>query len=170
MLKLDLAELQRESSLRGHGAIAADDPLWKETHLRFVAPLDVNLRAEALHGGDVLVRASLRGDVTQSCTRCLVTVNVPVVEDVTILFGPVDEANPENDGDVRPIDPGAVLLDLAPAIREELVLSIPAYAVCSQACKGLCPRCGVDLNVETCQCVTGEADPRWDALRALKTD
>ncbi|MDH5590500.1 MAG: DUF177 domain-containing protein, partial [Gemmatimonadota bacterium] len=34
-------------------------------------------------------------------------------------------------------------------------------------CKGLCPKCGANLNTEVCDCVSSELDPRWDALRSL---
>ena len=37
-------------------------------------------------------------------------------------------------------------------IREEILLSFPAKILCSDSCKGLCPRCGADLNKEPCRC------------------
>lgn len=172
MLKLDLAALERAGSLRVQTAIPEGDALWAETDLRFLAPLAVDLQAEVVAGGQYLVRGTLRSEVAQDCRRCLKPVRVPVSQQVTFVFSPRDETEGEEDGDpeIRTIESDAQELDLGQAIREELVLTVPAYAVCSPDCKGLCPSCGVDLNVETCQCVRHEADPRWDALRALKTD
>ena len=41
------------------------------------------------------------------------------------------------------------------------------FALCRDDCKGLCPRCGADLNAGPCDCAPQTADPRWDALRKL---
>jgi uncharacterized protein len=52
-------------------------------------------------------------------------------------------------------------------IREELILAVPEYVLCREECRGLCPRCGKDLNEGPCAC-RPEPDPRWAALEALK--
>ena len=48
-----------------------------------------------------------------------------------------------------------------------VLLSVPLFAVCRDECKGLCPKCGTDLNVGTCACAP-ETDSRWDTLRAIR--
>ena len=58
-------------------------------------------------------------------------------------------------------------LDLRPALREQWLLAAPAFALCREDCKGLCPRCGADLNAGPHDCATQTADPRWDALKKL---
>ena len=65
------------------------------------------------------------------------------------------------------IEPQAVELDLRPTIREELILSAPAYLLCREDCRGLCPGCGQDLNRGSCTCPSSR-DPRWAALEALR--
>ena len=52
---------------------------------------------------------------------------------------------------------GLLLEDL---LREQVLLAMPLKAVCSEACKGLCPRCGLYLNGEACACQP-VADQRW---------
>jgi uncharacterized protein len=42
--------------------------------------------------------------------------------------------------------------------------------LCREDCRGLCPRCGSDLNVSECGCVVEEVDPRWRALQLLKKE
>ena len=61
-------------------------------------------------------------------------------------------------------------VDLAEPIREEVILAAPTYVVCHPNCRGLCARCGADLNETTCECAVEEPDPRWDVLRALKSE
>lgn len=170
MLKLDLAKLEREGSLQVQAVVPESDPLWDGTGLRFVSALEVDLIATSLASGEYLVRGALRGTVGQECRRCLCPVDVPVDVGVSFLFGAPDVLGEPGEGDIRPVDPGAGEIDLGEPIREELMLTVAPYAVCSPSCKGLCSRCGVDLNVDTCECTTEERDPRWDALRALRTD
>ena len=59
------------------------------------------------------------------------------------------------------------VVDLEPLIRDALLLELPAVPLCRPDCQGLCPRCGVDHNLTSCDCVDAEPDPRWAALRAL---
>ncbi|HKJ02985.1 MAG TPA: DUF177 domain-containing protein, partial [Longimicrobiales bacterium] len=76
----------------------------------------------------------------------------------------------EEDGDVRLFDDHVPELDLSDSVREEILLAVDLFVVCDPECRGLCPQCGVNRNVETCSCTTDESDPRWDALRALKEE
>jgi uncharacterized protein len=52
-------------------------------------------------------------------------------------------------------------------LRENLLLSLPLQPLCRDDCRGLCPRCGANLNQEPCGCERPPADPRMDALRKL---
>ncbi|MOA30578.1 hypothetical protein D3C78_1516790 [compost metagenome] len=56
-------------------------------------------------------------------------------------------------------------VDLRPYVEESFLLSLPYSAVCSDSCKGLCPNCGTDLNVEQCSCDTEVIDPRLAGLK-----
>jgi len=58
-------------------------------------------------------------------------------------------------------------IDLRPAVREELLLAVPQWVVCRDDCRGLCPRCGKDLNAGPCGCPPA-VDQRWYGLMALK--
>ncbi len=59
-------------------------------------------------------------------------------------------------------------VDLSPLIREQLLLSLPTRPLCREDCRGLCPRCGANLNAGQCGCSAAELDPRLGALRQLK--
>ena len=56
------------------------------------------------------------------------------------------------------------MLDVAETVREQLLTEMPIRFLCRSNCKGLCLKCGADLNVERCSCDTKEIDPRWAAL------
>jgi uncharacterized protein len=59
-------------------------------------------------------------------------------------------------------------VDLSPLFREQVVLAVPFAPLCSEDCKGLCPQCGADRNLERCDCKP-PVDPRWAALQTLKS-
>jgi uncharacterized protein len=60
-------------------------------------------------------------------------------------------------------------IDLDELVLEQLELSLPSRVLCSEECRGLCPQCGADLNVEQCNCKP-QIDPRWQALADLKAE
>jgi len=59
-------------------------------------------------------------------------------------------------------------IDLAPAVREQILLYIPPPPLCREDCLGLCPKCGKDLNDGACSCDRTVIDPRWAALKGIQ--
>jgi uncharacterized protein len=55
-------------------------------------------------------------------------------------------------------------------VREQLLLRLPDFVVCTEACRGICPQCGQDLNAATCDCVPEKAESPWDVLKNVKFD
>jgi uncharacterized protein len=74
------------------------------------------------------------------------------------------EAEPEDEGDDRYFYQGDHM-DLAPMLREHIILASPMQPLCRDNCAGLCPRCGKDLNEGPCQCPV-EAPPL--AIRVIR--
>ena len=60
-------------------------------------------------------------------------------------------------------------MDLDELVRADLLLELPTKVLCREDCKGLCPKCGKDLNFGPCDCKK-EIDPRWQALSDLFPD
>lgn len=101
-----------------------------------------------------------------SCSRCLDPYWQPVNIEFTEIFSshPVDNA--ENDLGEQPL-PSDGAIDLTPVIRDYASLDIPLHQVCKDECKGLCPTCGVNLNLEDCGHKQEYIDPRMEGLKAL---
>ena len=59
-------------------------------------------------------------------------------------------------------------IDLVQLVREQIFLAIPMKPLHSDACKGLCPSCGANLNETTCECRSDWVDPRLAPLLNLK--
>ena len=108
----------------------------------------------------------LEGEVASECRRCLTDVTMSVAEDVQLLFVEADTEGAD-DPDVYVVDPKAYELDLRPALREQWLLAVPAFAECRDDCKGLCPTCGADLNAGACECAPA-TDSRWETLRKVR--
>jgi uncharacterized protein len=61
------------------------------------------------------------------------------------------------------------MLDLIELIREQFVLALPMKPLCTDACRGLCPQCGTNLNKTQCGCAPKWEDPRLAPLKSLLT-
>lgn len=59
-------------------------------------------------------------------------------------------------------------LDLSDDVREALLLQLEPFPLCGDACRGLCPVCGINLNTGSCTCRTDREDDRWGPLDQLK--
>ena len=56
-------------------------------------------------------------------------------------------------------------LDLKEILRQKIILSLPSKPLCKSDCEGLCRKCGINLNRETCNCSKVQPDPRWINLK-----
>jgi len=86
----------------------------------------------------VTFRGRLTSRVEHVCARCLKRVEGPVDQSFELIY------------DVK----GKEELDTLDDLREVLLVDHPIRFLCREDCRGLCPRCGVDLNEETCSCET----------------
>ncbi|WP_158752408.1 DUF177 domain-containing protein [Acidobacterium sp. S8] len=145
-----------------------------------VGPLAVAGLAEVLeeHRGprevvpDIRLRAKYSGKVEVVCARCLEPVEHALKGDFDLIFRPLglDEGGSEHSITTDETEIGYYQksgLVLEDVLREQVLLSLPAKTLCRQDCKGLCPRCGRNLNSETCTCDAAPVDPRWSALSDL---
>jgi uncharacterized protein len=167
MLSFDIRALDSKAAqVEGH--LAADDPVWQEGDPKPSGPVKVSGRLSSAGAGRYYLSGRFEGRTDTSCRRCLTELTAPVQGEMHLIFADSDDEEAE-DPDVYPVDPRAAELDLRPAIREQWLLAAPAYPLCRDDCKGLCPRCGADLNQGACGCPP-TADVRWDALRKIGTD
>ncbi|HEX4008054.1 MAG TPA: DUF177 domain-containing protein [Acidobacteriaceae bacterium] len=147
-----------------------------------IGDLAVQGSAEVLHEhrgpkeiiSDIRTRAEWQGTFEVPCARCLDPVRHALGGDFDLLFrplgadaGPADRSLAAPDTEIGYYqEEGLVLEDV---LREQVLLSLPARSLCRQDCKGLCPRCGRNLNSESCSCEETPSDPRWSALSELRS-
>lgn len=126
--------------------------------------ITAELRAESVVEG-VLLTGSTTASVTLECARCLAGFASDVHADVCELFvAPGHEVSSDEDVyEVRGTE-----IDVEPALRDVVTLALPLHPLCREDCKGICARCGTDLNAGACGCVEDDVDPRWAELDALR--
>jgi uncharacterized protein len=166
MLRVDLGQLERKGRIRIDGAVPGDEASWDGAIAGLAGGVEVRLDVQTA-GSDIVVRGTFRAQVREECRRCLQPVEFEAADEVTLVYRQgLSDAEAEAQ-EVYTLGVGARELDLGPALREHLILSVPRYPVCRESCRGLCPRCGKNLNAGPCECRETEVDPRWGALREM---
>ncbi len=166
MLYFDIRAIE-SSAQPVDGVLETADPIWEEDDVRPSESVHVVGRLSAAGPGRFYFAGELSGSTIVSCRRCLVEVPTDVEDSVSALYAEpgLDDADED---DVYPLAANARTIDLRAAVREAWVLAAPAFVTCRPDCQGLCPVCGADRNVVSCDCRTTSTDARWDALRALR--
>lgn len=119
----------------------------------------------------VLVRARLRSVQRDRCSRCLENLELPLNIKIEEEFFVAADGTTSAEV-LAPEDPDAFLidsqdmLDMGEAVRQYWPGALAMQPLCRPDCRGLCPRCGRDLNQGACSCLP-EQDERWGALREL---
>ena len=111
----------------------------------------------------VSVKAEVRADVESLCARCREQVVRPIVAEMDAEFSRVpDSENP----DLYAFE--GTNVDLSQAISDALILALPFRFLCKEDCKGLCPKCGANLNAGSCSCPKEDDDSNpFAALRMI---
>lgn len=127
-----------------------------------------------LKGKRALVQGRLSANTEVDCDRCLSLVAIPIeaqfsVQYVTRLEYESSQAVAleEEDMAFSVFDDQAI--DIDQLVREQVLLTVPVRALCREDCKGLCPSCGADQNMNKCSCESTEIDPRWAVLKNLRS-
>jgi uncharacterized protein len=122
--------------------------------------------------GGVLVRCHAEVLLEAQCSRCL----APFCYSESIDFEEVyvQQTDPVSGRQIPLEDPDAFLIsqshtiDITEAVRQYTEMAAEMQPLCRPDCPGICPICGKDLSIATCQCDRTPIDPRWAALVALK--
>ena len=110
------------------------------------------------------LQGRLQGATEVDCVRCL----EPFHQKLDLKLG--DLLVQGRGGDPLLRIPESGFLNLAPLLREYMLLSIPSQPTCRVECQGLCAICGTNLNHSTCDHPDLEIDPRLQALKSLLDD
>jgi len=170
-MNIVVAQISEDEELRIHHLYPDGEPglIGEESHL--IGQTEVRLQASRA-GEKVGLVGSVSAVVEFECDRCLAPLSVPVEQSFDLIYVPplgVGEEHElgENDLSLGFYQEG--IIDVDDLAREQIELALPMARLCTEDCRGLCPECGANLNLDECACVEGLADPRWAALTELKS-
>jgi uncharacterized protein len=108
------------------------------------------------------------------CCRCLETATLPVDVSFRYTLTPVPEGQTAEieltDEDLECGFYDEDTIDLDAFIGEQIILQIPIRVLCRDDCRGLCPRCGANFNLEVCTCPEKVVDERLAVLKKMKIE
>lgn len=132
--------------------------------------LDVNVTYYRA-GRELYFQGWLGGNIEGRCSRCLKSYGFPLKKnfDFVLTPDPLSAKSKELNRDEMGLSYyAAEEINLSPYIREQVLLALPMRPLCENSCRGLCVKCGANLNEERCLCASSSADPRMAPFRTFK--
>ncbi len=170
-MRIELSNLDDDRGSLAHVYQAVELDLADE-RVKITQPISVDGRVKQSVSG-VQIEGHLKTQIAVECDRCLKPVLFPVNTNFSIEY--ISEQDYKESAAAELTEKEMSLsvfdgetIDVDDIVREQIMLAVPARLLCGNDCKGICPTCGVDLNVHVCECSTSEIDPRWEALRKLR--
>ena len=102
------------------------------------------------------------------CDRCGTDFKSNLISEYKMVYLMNEQPEETESINVNYLSRDADKIDISNDVREFALLSVPMKKLCKEDCKGLCYKCGKDLNTEHCICKEEEIDPRWKPLINLK--
>lgn len=148
--------------------LPADDPF----EYKLVRPLNVDLEIQK-RSDHIHVQGTLEGTLQVNCHRCLLPVLWPLDEKVDVFLVEEEELEPseEIELDTKDLDYeffDGIVIEIDQLVAEQIFLALPVKILCSEDCRGLCPRCGANLNEEPCRCEKRSDKSPFAGLEAIK--
>jgi len=139
---------------------------------RVAAPVDLSMDIEKVGTDAFRVKGRAATKVELQCSRCLENFEMPLDTSFELRYVPAIDAHTEPEREIAEDDLTTAFyregsLDVIEMLREQFQLALPMKPLCSQACRGLCPHCGANLNSTDCGCRSTWDDPRLAVLKGL---
>jgi uncharacterized protein len=140
------------------------------SQFRVVAPVTLRLKVHKDRDRFRVV-GNVSTTLELACSRCLEPFTLPVESEFDVRYLPQSE----NTGEEREVEEDDLsdafyrddVIDLRQLMEEQFYLALPMKPLCREDCKGLCPNCGTNWNVASCDCQVRWEDPRLAGLKAL---
>ena len=151
--------------------IEYSEPLRANNLLKPVGNVRASLQLQRV-SEELTITGSISATVSLQCSRCLIEFEKKLSFDVDLLYLPIEEMGDDEAHELSPDESEIAFyrndeIDIEDVIREQLILNLPMKPLCSDECKGLCPVCGTDLNLNSCECIANRIDPRFEILKKL---
>lgn len=124
--------------------------------------------------GNWILRGNFKADLQVDCCRCLEEARLPIGADFRYILLPAVPEDPEREelsgDDMDVVFCEDDLFDLDPIVYEQVMLQAPMKPLCRDECGGLCPRCGVNLNIDSCLCPAETWNTAFSVLKSMKAN
>lgn len=170
-MRIELDKLEGRSAKFAYD-YSADELVLDDEHARLSEPPQVTGQVNR-SGHEVRLRGEIKARAEVECDRCLRQVTVPIETSFDVTYVPATDYVEQGTAELQEEDLGLSVyedevIDVDELVREQVLLNIPARALCTEDCKGLCPVCGANRNETDCQCESQQTDPRWGALKDFR--
>ncbi len=169
-MKIDLSTLSHEP-LPFDLKVGGDeiDDLTAELELSADISVTGTIRRQ---GVQIEITGHLAAPATASCRRCAEPFPLTIAADFEAVYVEPEHFSSEKDKELTGDDLNVDIvtdseIDMGQITREQIILAIPEKLICRENCRGLCEKCGQNLNNGDCKCETAEPDPRWAGLKDL---
>lgn len=141
--------------------LALDDP--------FYGNFNVKIKLQKMVH-QIFIDVSLCVNARFECDRCAADYETVLKNSFRMVYalGSSRSGDDEDSGDFIFLPAETDKINIASEIHDFALLSIPMKKLCSEDCKGLCPKCGKNLNEGLCSCNNLPEDDRWLPLKELK--
>ncbi len=127
----------------------------------------VCVKGSIFNDGETLeFNANIKGSTNVVCSRCLAPLEYEFDFDFTEYLKQQDGmTDVDDESDIILFSGNSI--DISDIILNNFLTGMPGKYLCSESCKGVCPDCGANLNVEQCSCNKDNIDPRFAVLKEL---
>jgi len=137
-----------------------------------INPCFVELKLTPI-GTKYRIIGSIRLKLKLQCSRCSESYPFDLFSDFDLLYLPIEKMTSEVELELKDKDANIAYysedrIELLELLQEQVLLALPMKPICSEECKGLCPSCGANLNVSSCNCQAASIDPRLEKLKQIK--
>lgn len=172
-MKLNVAQLLK-AAVGGTREYDVEETFSEVEDQRLTRPVHVHLHLTRINDG-ILARGDVETAIETACSRCVETAEQPIAFHFEERFLPTIDISSGHPVKLEEEDPGEPVftidanhnLDLDELVRQGIVIETPMHPLCAASCKGLCSRCGANLNLGACAC---EPEPPSGPMAAILKD
>jgi len=118
---------------------------------------------------EIRVHGSIEGELEVLCARCLEPVRLHLAQALDLFYRPMGQIARDEEIEISQAELEVGFyqgsgIELADVVREQVTIELPIRSVCREECRGICPICGKNRNIEACTCREEFHDPRWESL------
>ncbi len=144
----------------------------------FISSIKLSAITKAV-GKTYCVSGTFDTDVRLICSRCLSEFEKPLKETFEMAFAPEEPGTVDNKDDqdkeltaeeIKMMYFDGEEIDLKDALQQQLIMNLSQKPLCKETCKGLCQKCGANLNEENCRCSKDQINSKFEMLKNLKLD